>query len=134
MPDNRMPPAKEDNTDNVSIPLFREEICVRKERITEGEVRVRRSTIKRMIPLSETLASVNASVVVIPVDRYVDDIPRQVSRDGVTVIPVYEERLEIVKRIYLKEEVRITVTQSEQPCNEQAEIREQIIHVSRNIK
>lgn len=137
MPDNRKSPATDDNaqnTDNVSIPLFREELSLTKEVVPEGEVCVRRSTIKRTVPLSDTLASLSASVEIVPVGRYVDEVPQQVSKDGVTVIPVYEERLEIVKRIYLKEEVRITVTQSEQPYNEQAEVREQVIHVSRNEK
>lgn len=137
MSDNRKLPATDDNaqnTDTVSIPLFREELSLTKEVAPAGEVRVRRSTIKHTVPLSDTLANVSASVEIVPVGRYVDDVPLQVSKDGVTVIPVYEERLEIVKRIYLKEVVRITVTQSEQPYNEQAEVREQIIHVSRNEK
>lgn len=128
-PDDKAPEADCDN-----IPLYRETLHAGKETVTEGVVRVRRSTVTRQVPLTETLASVSADVEVIAVGRYVDEIPLQVSEDGVMIIPVYEERVEIVRRIYLKEEVRITTTKSEQAFSGQAEVREQLININRNKK
>lgn len=128
-PDDKAPEADCDN-----IPLYRETCHVGKETVTEGEVRVHRSTVTRQVPVTGTLTSVSAGVEVIPVGRYVDEIPLQVSEDGVMIIPVYEERVEMVKRIYLKEEVRITTTKSEQAFSRQAEVRERLINITRNKK
>ena len=128
-PDDKAPGADCD-----SIQLYRETLHVGKERVLEGEVRVRRSTVLRQVPVTETLTIVSAGVEVIPVGRHVDEVPRQVSEDGVMIIPVYEERVEMVKRIYLKEEVRITTTKSEQAFSGQAEAREQLINITRNKK
>lgn len=128
-PDDKMP-----DPDCDSILVYREELRIGKERVPEGEVRVTRSTVTRLVPFTETLISVSADVEVIPVGRYVDEIPQQFCEDGVLIIPVYEERVETVKRIYLKEEVRITTTSSEQVSKGQAEIREQVINVTRNKK
>ncbi|MDL4916009.1 MAG: YsnF/AvaK domain-containing protein [Enterobacterales bacterium endosymbiont of Blomia tropicalis] len=128
-PENKAPDADCDN-----IPLYREVLHAGKETVPEGEVCVRRTTVTRQVPVTETLTTVSASVEVIPVGRYVDEVPRQVSEDGVMIIPVYEERVEMVKRIYLKEEVRITTTKSEQAFSGQAEAREQLINITRNKK
>lgn len=137
MSDNRKPPSPDDKTLDPNceiIPLYREELCTGKEVVSRGEVRVKRTTVTRQVPLTESLMSVSANVEVIPVGRYVDEIPQRTSEDGVLIIPVYEERIETIKRIYLKEEVRITTQKSEQAFNGQAEVREQVITVSRNKK
>lgn len=138
MSDNRQPASTEPDdkapdADGDNIPLYREVLHAGKEMV-EGEVRVRRSTVTRQVPVTGTLTSLSAAVEVIPVGRYVDEIPLQVSEDGVMIIPVYEERVEMVKRIYLKEEVRITTTKSEQAFSGQAEVREQLINITRNKK
>lgn len=114
-----------------SIPVYREEVQIDKERVQTGKVHIKRQTITRQVPVSVLLENQKASVEVLPIGKYVSDIPQSVTDEDIMIIPVYEEHVEIIKRIYLKEEIRITTKKHESVFSQQTEVREQKIKIFR---
>lgn len=124
----------EDKKGNIRIERIAEQLTVSKERVITGQVHVHRSTIHKHVPVNLMLTSLNAEVDVVNVGRYVDMPPQSREEGNVTIIPIYEEHIEIVKKIFLKQEVRITKKQTEEPFNQQVELKEHIITVTRDNK
>lgn len=93
--------------DELIIPLAEETLNINKEMVLKGKLFVDRKTETKTVPITQKLLSHTARVQHVPIEKYVDEIPLQRTEAGVTIIPVYEEHIEIIKRIYLKEEVRI---------------------------
>lgn len=89
------------------IELREEELVAHRQREEIGEVRVR--TVVDDVP-SRVMAEVTHDEVVVervPVNQEVDQRHGPWEEDGAQVIPVYEERLVLVKQLILKEKVTI---------------------------
>ena len=73
-----------------------------------GTVRIAVQTHTRNQQVDEPLTRRDARIEHVPVNRYVDEMPQVREEGETTIIPVVEEVL--VRRLFLKEAVRITLT------------------------
>lgn len=97
-------PAKHPGT---VLPLSEEKLQVGKRRRESGRVRVsiRTETVEETV--HETLRGRSAQVRRVPIGQEIDQAPATREEGGVLIIPVVEEVLVVVKKLYLKEEIHV---------------------------
>jgi uncharacterized protein (TIGR02271 family) len=97
------------------IPLAEEEVRIDKREVPTGRVRVRTATEVVEELARATLDEDVVEVTRVAVGREVDVAPEVRTEDGVVIVPVLEEVLVVEKRLFLKEELHIrrSVTQEE---------------------
>jgi len=89
------------------IPLVEERVEIEKRQYVKSQFQVERKTEIKKVDINEQLMSRQAEVKHVPIGQYISDIPQIREENGVKIIPIFEEHIEIVKKIYLKEEIRI---------------------------
>ena len=94
-------------SEELVIPLMEERLEIDKQQFIKSQFHVERKTESKQVEINESLISRQAEVKHVSIGKYVDVIPTVRDEAGVKIIPVFEEHIEIVKRIYLKEEIRI---------------------------
>jgi uncharacterized protein (TIGR02271 family) len=97
-----------DATDQQDTMELREErLVARKELEEAGRVRVQKvvEEVPRRLEVDAYYEEVNVEHV--PIGRIVQEQEGPREEDGVYIVPVYEEQLVVVKRLLLKEEIRI---------------------------
>lgn len=87
------------------LPLHEERLLVSK-RVHKTLVRAARTTTQRTVAVDEDLAIELVVVTRVPIGRVVEAVPPIREENGVTIVPVVEEELVLVRRLILKEEVR----------------------------
>jgi stress response protein YsnF len=80
---------------------------IRKRQVVKGKVRVRTITETAEELIETTVQGRSVEVVRVPVDRIVREVPSVRTEDGVTIVPVLEERVVVRTQLVLKEELRI---------------------------
>ena len=105
-----------------ALPLAEERLVVDKA-AHDRRVRVSTRTVEQEVAVDEMLTSVRAEVTRVPVDRVVESVPEIEERDGVTVIPVFEEVL--VRQLVLKEELHVRTVTEPKPFKETVTLRSQ---------
>ena len=103
------------------IPIVEERPVVSKEEVTTGLVRVSTHTEQRVVHADDTIRKTVVDVQRVPINRFVEVEPQAREEDGVLIIPVVEEVL--VKRLFLKEEMRITRTSTLEPIERDVTLR-----------
>jgi uncharacterized protein (TIGR02271 family) len=90
-----------------TIELKEERLVAHKEMRQVGEVEVR--TVVEQVPGRLEVEAYSEEVVVehVPVGQFVDERVEPWEEDGTLVVPIYEEQLVVVKRLLLKEELRV---------------------------
>ncbi len=111
------------------LQLHAEQLDVRRRVRQTGEVRVAIQTRSRDQDVDEQLTRRDVRVEHVAVDRFVDEMPQIREEGETTIIPVVEELL--VRRLFLKEEVRITRTAVTHAHRETVALRYQDVVVSR---
>ena len=105
--------------------LASEELTLSKQ-LVEGEtVRVRVETEHADQPFELTTARETISVETVEIGRQVAEMPQIRTEGNVTIIPVVEEEAVIVKRLILKQEVRLTRSRTEETVVETVPLRSQ---------
>ena len=94
--------------DDLVIPIVEERPVVSKQEVTTGQVRVSTHTEQRVVHVDDTLRKTVFDVQHVPINAFVEVEPQTREEGDVLIIPVVEEVL--VKRLFLKEELRITRT------------------------
>ncbi|WP_241587191.1 DUF2382 domain-containing protein [Rosenbergiella epipactidis] len=89
------------------IPLVEERVEIEKKQYVKSQFQVERKTETKKVDINEQLISRQAEIKHVPIGHYISDIPQIREENGVKIIPIFEEHIEIVKKIYLKEEIRI---------------------------
>jgi len=123
-----MPPGE------MIIPLAEERIAVSKREVETGQVRVALATDVDQVIVRETLRGRRVEVDRVAVDRILaEGEPRPESReDGDTlIIPVVEETAVVVKRLVLREEVRLRFLSTETPFEQEVAVRRQRATIER---
>jgi stress response protein YsnF len=110
---SNQPHTSTDNPAEERLQLVEETLCLGKKRVVTGTVRVR--TVTEEVPVSyrEMLASETVEVERVPIGKVIDAVPEIREIDGVTIIPVVEERVRVVRELVLVEEVRMRRVRSE---------------------
>ena len=111
------------------LPLHAERLEVRRQVRQTGEVRVAVHTSSRDRQVDEQLARREVLLEHVAIDRFVDEMPQIREEGETTIIPVVEEIL--VRRLFLKEEVRITRIATTHAHREMVTLRYQDVVVSR---
>ena len=91
-----------------SIPVVQEEAFVDKRIVDTEHVRVRTSMATDQVVVRETVSGQHIEIRHVAVVRAVDQAPPIREENGVTIIPVLEERLVVEKRLYLVEEIHVS--------------------------
>jgi uncharacterized protein (TIGR02271 family) len=118
-------------TDELVIPVIREELEVHKETHKTGTVRIRKTVRELEEVVNESLASETVDVERVPVDRIVDSLPAVRIEGEVTVIPVVREELVITKRLRVVEELRVTKRVSVSEYREPITLRAEEVAIER---
>ena len=113
-----------------SLPLHQERLLVTK-RVRKTLVRAARTTTQRTVAVDEDLAVEQVVVTRVPVGRVVDTVPPVREENGVTIVPVVEEEMVLVRRLVLKEEVRFERVRSTVRHVETVTLRRQEVTVTR---
>ncbi len=120
------------NSVSATLPLHEERVSVSK-RVRKTLVRATRTTTQRTVAVDEGLAVEQVVVTRVPVGRVVDAIPPIREEDGVTIVPVVEEELVLVRRLVLTEEVRFERVRSTERHVETVVLRRQDVTVTRTV-
>ena len=130
-PDQDLPKAVAWAEDQeLTIPRVAEFLEIGKEQIRKGQVHVHRSTVSKQVPVNMKLLQRKADIEIIPIGKFVNEVPQVRQENGATIIPVYEERVEGIKKIYLKEEVKISTQETESDFQEEVEVKEHVININ----
>ena len=97
----------EEEHDRQVIPLVEETVRVDKRETVSGKVRVRTEVNSVEQVVRETLTDEAVEVTRVPINRRIEHIPKVRSENGVTILPIVEERLVVEKQLFLKEELHI---------------------------
>ncbi len=117
---------EESNTDDVTapekvqptrdllvVPIIEEELSVEKREVETGRVRITKTVRERQEVVDEPLLQEEADIRRVAINRIVDG-PVPVRYEGDTmIVPLLEEVIVTEKRLMLKEELHISVRQSE---------------------
>jgi uncharacterized protein (TIGR02271 family) len=120
-----------DSMDNLKLTLLAEELTVEKEAIETGRVRVSKQTHTREVVIDEDLLRERAEIETIPIGRQIFEMPTIRHEGETTIIPIVEEVLHTERRLFLKEEVRITRKKTTDQFHDRITVRYQEAVVTR---
>jgi uncharacterized protein (TIGR02271 family) len=89
------------------IPLVEETVRFDKRETISGKVRVRTEVDAIEQVVRETLTDETVAVTRVPANQRIEQVPKIRTENGVTILPVIEERLVLEKQLFLKEELHI---------------------------
>ena len=112
------------------MPLSAEQLVVTK-RVRKTQVRVARSTRTCETLVEEDLAHDQVIVERVAIGRVVDAMPEVRQEGNVTILPVVEEEVFVMRRLVLKEEVHIRRVRTTERHVETVTLREQQAAVTR---
>ncbi len=113
-----------------TLTLSKETVNVAK-RIRRTVVRAARTTVERTVAVDEELAREHVVVERVPIGRVVEEIPPIRQEGDLTIMPVVEEELVLVRRLVLKEEVHFRRVRTTERHTETVTLREQKLSVTR---
>ncbi len=111
--------------DDDVLQVVEERLTVAKRRVSTGGVRVgTRTEVVEAVAEAE-LDRYRVEVTRVPVGRVVDEAPQARAEGDTTIVPVIEERLVVVKQLFLVEEVHIRHVLESQAVRETVTLRRQ---------
>jgi uncharacterized protein (TIGR02271 family) len=119
------------STDNLKVTLLAEEFTVERQAVETGRVRVSRHTHTREVAIDEDLLKESAEIETIPIGRRIFEMPAIRHEGETTIIPIVEEVLHTERRLFLKEEVRITRKKTTDKFHDRITLRYQEAVVTR---
>jgi stress response protein YsnF len=123
--------AIEGMRDDAKMRLFAEELAVSKEAAETGRVSIKTHTVERQALVDQDLFREHAEIKTVPVGKRIYVIPAVRREGGVTIVPVVEEVLFTERRLFLKEEVHITMVRTTERYQETVTLRHQEAVVER---
>jgi uncharacterized protein (TIGR02271 family) len=96
-----------DEQESIAIPLVEERVTVGRRVVETGQVRVRTLLEERSEVAGADLLREKVSVERVARNEEVAAVPPIREEDGVTIVPVVEERLVVEKKLFLVEEIRL---------------------------
>lgn len=114
-----------------TIPVVEESISVSKRRRLTGRVRVSTKTEVYRAYAEAELDSNSVTVTRVPVGRIVDSLPPVRNEGATTIVPIVEERLVLVKQLFLAEELHIRQEVTRKTVRESVDLRRQHAVVER---
>ncbi len=118
----------------VVIPLAEETVTVSKREVETGRVHVALTTGTQTVIAREALRGRRVEVERVPVGRTLAEgeaAPVPHEQGDTLVIPVVEETAVVVKRLVVREEIRLRFVPTERPFEQAVEVRRQQAAVAR---
>ncbi len=100
------------------IPIVEEAVHLDTTRVETGRVRVHTVVDEEQVVAATTLTGNYVTVDRVSFNRVVETAPLPREEDGVTIIPVVEERLRIVRELVLVEEVHVRNVSTADPVEQ----------------
>ena len=120
------------SNDEIVAPLWEERARLEKREVVTGRVHVSTRVEEHDETISAELARDQVEVTRVPRNVELDEPPRM-RREGATlIVPVVEEKLVVIKRYLLKEEVHITATSKVEAVEEVVRLRSMHADVRRS--
>ena len=130
IPGGSKPPV-EPNLDDLTLQVVEETLDVSKQRVVTGIVRVTTTTEVVEEVAQIVLDRYRVEVTRVPVGRVVEQAPMARSEGDTTIVPVLEERLVVVKQLFLREELHIRHVVECETVREPVALRRQRVMVER---
>lgn len=116
-------------TEQIVVPLVEEVLSVGKREVERGGVRITKTVEARDEQVPISLRREAVSVERVPIGQYVDTPPAPRQEGDTLIVPVFEEV--VIKRILLKEELRITRTTTTVEETQTVTLRREHVQVER---
>ena len=127
---NKNGSSESEPVDEVRIPVVAEEVEVATRKVGGRTVTVTTSPISERETIAEPVTREEVSVERVPIGEVVEAIP-EIREDGdLTVIPVVEERVRVVKELVLTEEIHLRRTRHETIDEQVVERRRTQVEIS----
>lgn len=120
-----------DAAQEFTIPVVEETVSISPRRIETGRVHIRKHAVTEPARIQTPLKKESVEIERVTIDREIDTLPEIRFEDGVTVIPVVEEVIEIRKRLVLKEEIRVRVIEEETLEEIETVVRKERVEIQR---
>ncbi|WP_130835801.1 YsnF/AvaK domain-containing protein [[Erwinia] mediterraneensis] len=126
-------PSDEKPQDNAEavLKLAEEQISLSKKRVVDGRVTVTRSTTQHDEVINTFLNHERVEVERIEKSQPVETMPEIREENGVLIVPVVEEEIEIVRKLVLREELHIRKIGQQVPFQEVVTLRKQHAKIER---
>ncbi|MHA6247725.1 YsnF/AvaK domain-containing protein [Pontibacter sp. CAU 1760] len=120
-------------TQPLTIPVIEEQVKVDKHVIATGSVHVSKDVHEENVIIDEPMVHEEADVERVTINQYIDEAPPAIRKEGdVTIIPVLQEEVVVMKRLKLVEEIRITKRKIESHQPQQMTLRKEEVIVKRS--
>ncbi|MDE8558553.1 YsnF/AvaK domain-containing protein [Pantoea vagans] len=129
---NNQPPEKpvSEGSEQV-LSLAEETVEVSKQRVIDGHVRITRQVTEHQQKIALMLRQQTADIQCISKSERLTEMPAIREENGVLIIPIVEEEVEIVRHLVLKEEWHIRKVVSEVETEQIVSLRRQQAHLTR---
>lgn len=111
--------------------LAEEQVTLSKQQVVDGRVTVTRSTSEHDERVTALLNRENVEIEHVAKAQRVESMPEIREENGVLIVPVVEEEIEVIKKLVLKEEIHIRKVQEAVPFQEVVTRREQHVTVKK---
>ncbi|HJU04329.1 MAG TPA: DUF2382 domain-containing protein [Nitrospiraceae bacterium] len=127
---NKQTGAKE-TVETVVVPVVQEDLNIEKRKIETGRVRLTKTVREREVVVEDPFMREEVEIERVSIDRFIEQ-PIEARYEGETlIIPVLEEVPVVVKRLKLKEELRITRQQIRTPHSQSVRLRSEEVTIER---
>lgn len=127
---NKQTGAKE-TVESVVVPVVQEDLNIEKRKIETGRVRLTKTVREREVVVEDPFMREEVEIERVSIDRFIEQ-PIEARYEGETlIIPVLEEVPVVVKRLKLKEELRITRQQIRTPHSQSVRLRSEEVTIER---
>lgn len=113
----------------IVIELAEEQLSVTREQVSDGRVRVTRSTLEHDEAVTMLLKRESVEVIHVAKGHRIEQMPEIREENGVIIVPVVEEEIEVIRRLVLKEELHIRKVIEQVPYEEVVTLRKQQVKV-----
>ena len=121
------------SSDQMVIPVVAEELTIEKERVERARVHVRKRVETREEVVDAPVTREEVVIEHVAVNKFVEDrAPQEREEDGVQVIPIFEEVLVVEKRLFLREELRISKRRTTTNTPQTVVLRREVVDVERD--
>lgn len=129
---NNQPPEKPGSEGSEQVlSLAEETVEISKQRVIDGHVRVTRQVTEHQQKIALMLQQQRADIQRISKSERLTEMPAIREENGVLIIPIVEEEVEIVRHLVLKEEWHIRKVVSEVETEQIVSLRRQQAHLTR---
>ena len=117
----------------VVIPVVEEQIEISKREVETERLRLQKRVSEHEQTVDEPLFADEITIERVSINRFIDEpTPARIRVEGeTTVIPLFEERIVLQKRLLLREEVRITKRRIERRAPQTVTLRREEVTVER---